>query len=254
MNFFYLMPFSYFFYTRLRGGSIAFHLIFEWLAAAILVLAIGISSPLKSLIMAGLSYLAFISLYEIGYLINDLYAANKEIGGRKRGPRNVSRQWIWSWFGSRLLVFLGITVLLGFYDSLGWWLFFLALCIVFALHNVLEDKELKAATFLWLAWFRFMAPVIFVVEDSQLFGVGMAAAMSYAGFRLFGYLDSKRLLSMPGRQRGQFRLFFFLMPLAGAVALWPYSSAQGFLILTIYFAVAATVGTMVDSVLTHAPK
>ena len=73
--------------------------------------------------------------------------------------------------------------------------------------------------------------------------VGLAAAMAYASFRLFGYLDSKGLLTMPGRQRPWFRLFFFLMPLAGGLALWPYGGARGFLVLTVYYALAAVLGT-----------
>ena len=43
MNFVYLLPFTYFFNTRLRDGSVAFHAIFEWLAAAVLVCTVAVS-------------------------------------------------------------------------------------------------------------------------------------------------------------------------------------------------------------------
>ncbi len=49
---------------------------------------------------------------------------------------------------------------------------------------------------------------------------------------------------MPGRQRTSFRLFFFLMPLIGLLALWPFAGAEGFMVLTAYFAVAAAVGSL----------
>ncbi|MBB3229567.1 hypothetical protein [Halomonas stenophila] len=251
MKLVYLLPFSYFLDTRLREGSIAFHLVFEWLAAVVLVVVFGAAEPLPALAMAGLAYLAFISLYEIGYLVNDLYAAPREARGRKRGPQGTTLGWGLAWTGSRLMVFVLVTTWLDFLAVPAWWSFYLALSLTFALHNVLQDKELKAATFLWLAWLRFMAPVIFVVEDTQRLGIGLAAAVSYVAFRLLGYLDSKGLLRMPGRQRASFRLFFFLMPLIGLLALWPYAGAGGFMVLTGYFAVAATVGSLAGPALSR---
>ncbi|MES2941756.1 MAG: hypothetical protein V4772_02675 [Pseudomonadota bacterium] len=243
MKLVYLLPFAYFYDTRLRTGSVSFHVIFEWLAAVVLVLAVGAADPAQALTAAGLSYLAFISLYEIGYLVNDLFASRTEAGGRQRGPQGAGGVWVAAWFVSRLVAFISVTMLMDKLTAPEWWSYFLALCVVFALHNGLKDREFKAATFIWLAWFRFMAPVMFVVQDTQRLGVGLAAAMAYASFRLFGYLNSKGLLQMPGRQRPGFRLFFFLMPLAGALALWPYDGARGFMVLTAYYALAAALGT-----------
>jgi hypothetical protein len=117
-----------------------------------------------------------------------------------------------------------------------WWMFFGALLVVFALHNVIQDKESKAATFLWLAWFRFMAPVIFIIQPTQRMGVAMGAVGLYAAFRLFGYLDSKGLLEMPGRQSMKFRVTFFLVPLSAALATLGYDEAAGFRWLVFYFA------------------
>ena len=240
MNLVYLIPFSYFFQTRLRTeGGVAFHAVFEWMAAAFLVCVVGAAEPLRALGQTLICYLAFISLYEIGYLVNDLFASRKEAGGRLRGPQGASVTWVAAWFGVRLAVFVAATAIAQKLNSSEWWSFFIGLSVVFALHNMLTDREFKAATFLWLAWFRFMAPVIFVVQDSQRMGIAFAAAMIYSGFRLFGYLDSKGLLQMPGRKRPGLRLFFFLMPLVGVLALWPYESARGFVVLVIYFAVAA---------------
>ena len=243
MKFVYLLPFAYFYDTRLRTASVAFHVVFEWLAAVVLALAVGAASPAQALTAAGLSYLAFISLYEIGYLVNDLFASRNEDGGRLRGPQDAGGVWVAAWFVARLVVFMLATVLMGKLAGLEWWSYFAALCVVFALHNGLTDREFKAATFIWLAWFRFMAPVMFVVEDTQRLGVGLAAAMAYSSFRLFGYLDSKGLLQMPSRQMPGFRLFFFLMPLAGVLALWPYEDARGFMVLIGYYALAAAMGT-----------
>lgn len=240
----YLIPFTYFFDTRLRAGSVAFHAVFEWLAAVVMVCLLGMMEPVQSLLVALLAYLAFISLYEIGYIFNDLFASTKENGGRKRGPQGAGQGWVTAWFTVRLVVFVAATHFAGQMFKPAWWSFFGALCLVFALHNVLVDREFKAATFLWLAWFRFMAPIMFAVQQDQRMGIAFAAAMGYSAFRLFGYLDSKGLLKMPGRQRPAFRLFFFTMPLAGALAIWPDPSGRGFVFLASYFALAASLGTL----------
>jgi hypothetical protein len=244
VNFVYLLPFSYFFVTRLSKGSLAFHLIFEWLAAVVLVLAVGAGTPGQALKIAALSYLAFISLYEIGYLVNDQFAARKEPDGRHRGPRDAAVGWIVAWFMTRLAVFLLSAAWLDKMLDPAWWSFFAALGLVFALHNSLTDRELKAISFSWLAWFRFLAPVIFAILPEQRLGVALGAAIIYSGFRLYGYLDSKGLLAMPGRQRPAFRLAFFLVPLSGVLALWPYQEARGFVVLAGYMAAAASLGAL----------
>lgn len=241
MNFIYLLPFSYFYNTRLRNGNWVFHALFEWLAAALLVMVLSNLPPLQALLQAILVYFAFISLYEIGYLVNDLFAARKESNGRRRGPQEASNSWIFLWITFRLITFLALTLLLNQQEVLAWWSYFLSLAIVFTLHNHFVDREFKVGTFLWLAWFRFMAPVIFVVEDRYRMGIALAAGITYATFRLFGYLDSKGLLNIPGRQRVRFRLAYFLMPLAGVVALAPYVEARGFVLLCSFYSIIALV-------------
>lgn len=240
----YILPFSYFLCTRLLKGSPAFHMIFEWGAAALLAVLWGRFGITESLLWSLASYLAFISLYEIGYMVNDLFMAHKEDGGRLRGPQEASPALIYLWIGARIVVFLAVTVALETWADPRWWSFFAGLSIVFALHNKLTDKEKKVATFLWLSWFRFMAPVIFMLQEDQVMGVAFAAALTYVAFRTFGYMDSKDLLAMPGRQRADFRRFFFLIALAGWLALLSFPQARGGIGLLAYFALTASVGTL----------
>lgn len=242
MNFIILLPFSYFYRTRLRDGSVAFHFIFEWLAAAMLVVLLGNLPPLHGLGQSLIVYFAFISLYEIGYLANDLHGARKEHDGRRRGPQGASSWWVCAWIFTRLIAFLAIMFSLSQQTSVAWWSFFFALSVVFALHNLIDDRELKVGTFLWLSWFRFMAPVIFIVDNQYLMGVAFGAAITYCAFRQLGYLDSKGMLNMPGRKRLRVRLVFFLMPLAGVMALFPYPVARGFVLLCAYYTVVASIG------------
>ena len=245
-RFVYLVPFTYFWSTRLRHGSVGFHATFEWLAAALLVLSLANGDPFNALLTALLSYSAFISIYEMGYLANDLIVAPKEEGGRQRGPQDASMAWVVSWMAVRLFVFGIVTIALGHLLSVQWWTFFVALAALFTFHNVIADKELKAGTFLWLSWFRFMAPIMFAVPSTYLLGIGMACAMSYSAFRQFAYLDSKGLLVMPGRKRPAFRWAFFMWPLLPAAALASYPEAKGLVILFVFYAMAATVGVWVQ--------
>ena len=238
-----LLPFAYFYITRLRKGSLAFHALFEWLAAAWVVTWVGVSGFSGSILTMVLIYVAFISVYELGYLANDMHAAHKESDGRRRGPQGTGTHWLVAWVIARITVFMVITAVLEQWLQPAWWLFFTALALVFTLHNWLEDREMKTATFAWLAWLRFMAPLIFVVQDSQRMGIGLVAAIGYVAFRHLGYLDSKGLLNMPGRQRPTFRRFFFLMPLVGVGVIWPYEEARGYIWLASYWAVAAVLGT-----------
>ncbi len=241
----YLLPFSYFWATRLRNGSIGFHLMFEWLAAVVVVAALSLENPLAALRIALFSYVAFISLYEIGYLANDLHAARGEPDGRLRGPQGTPTHWVAAWVLARLAVFLLITQVLHTTLDPMWWSFFAGLVVVFAMHNYLRDRELKAGTFLWLSWYRFMAPIMFAVPTAYLPGIAFACAMTYTAFRQFGYLDSKGLLVMPGRKRAVFRWAFFMWPLLAAVVFAQVAEARGFVVLVAYFAVVASIGAAV---------
>ena len=240
----YLLPFSYFWVTRLRNGSIGFHLLFEWLAAAVVVVALDPANAAEGLYIAVLSYLAFISLYEIGYIANDLFAARKEADGRLRGPQGTPLGWVAGWVLARLAVFALVSYVLHKAGDVMWWALFGGLAVVFAMHNHLRERELKAGTFLWLSWYRFMAPIMFAVPVAYLPGIAFGCAITYSAFRQFGYLDSKGLLVMPGRKRPVFRWSFFMWPLLAAVVLAPIAEARGYVVLVVYFAVVASVGAV----------
>ena len=243
MNLICILPFSYFYITRLRGGSFVFHLLFEWGGAFVLALYVGSFSPLVSLLRLFSCYIAFISIYELGYFFNDLYSAPREDGGRERWDAQVTRVWVFAWIVARLLSFVLMTFFLGFSALPDWWFFYLSLIIVFLLHNLLVDREFKVVTFCWLAFYRFIAPIIFVVADSQRLGIALAVAMIYVPFRQFAYMDSKGLLSMPKRKSFQFRRFFYILPLISLLALWPHSGVNGFVALVVYWACIPLIAT-----------
>src|SRR5690606_27674814 len=136
---------------------------------------------------------------------------------------------------------VSVTLLLGWaLGSPNWWLFFAALCIVFTLHNLFRDKALKSVTFIWLAWFRFVAPVFFILESSQRMGIIFGGGLLYASFRLFGYLDSKGVLDLAQRRDIRFRAAFFTLPASAAIATIGYPEAVGFQVLVAYFTTIAS--------------
>lgn len=241
----YLLPFSYFARTRLLQGSAVFHISFEWGAAILLAGLFGVDG-LNSVWTAGFVYLAFISIYEIGYLGNDLIATRFETEPRVRGPQEATWWWLVPWIGSRLATFAGVTVYLGWAAaSPNWWLFFASLCIVFTLHNLFRDNSLKSVTFIWLAWFRFVAPVFFILVPSQRMGIIFGGGLLYAMFRLFGYLDSKGVLNLPKRKDIRFRAAFFTLPGSAVVATIGLPEAVGFQALVVYFVTVAMVALLV---------
>lgn len=239
----HLLPFTYFWSSRLRTGNIGFHLVFEWIAVAVVVAALCADTLRESLLGALISYLAFISVYEIGYMANDFFAAKKELDGRHRGGQGTPDSWVFCWIVARILAFIGLTWWLGTQYLPSWWAFFIGLAVSFAMHNLMTDRELKSGTFTWLSWFRFMAPIMFVVPAEQLLGIAFACGMTYSAFRQFGYLDSKGLLAMPGRKRIVFRWAFFMWPLLAVPVLYPIPGAKGFVVLVTYYAVASSLGT-----------
>ncbi len=234
----YLFPFVYFWRTRLSEGTLAFHVLFEWGAAASVAFFFGAYGT-ASLPRAFACYVAFIALYEIGYIYNDLVASGGREDERLRGPQGAGRSWIGAWVAVRVGTFLAVTLVLGMEVAPAWWLFFGGLGLVFTAHNLLQEKEQKTATFLWLAWFRFSAPVAFVVESSQRMGVALAAVGLYGSFRLLGYMDSKGLLKMKTRREMRFRSTFFIVPLVSVVGTATWEEARAYQTLVVYFACIA---------------
>jgi len=235
------LPFCYFAKTRLT--QVSFHAMYEWLSAALVVLLFGAQDPAGNLATAFLCYLAFIALYELGYLANDYYAVRKEASPRLRGPQ-ATPGLLALWVLVRLAVFAAVTVATGHGHDLEWYGFFAAIMAVFAAHNLLTRRELKALSFSWLAVFRFVAPMLFVVRPVYLPMLWLSAVVYYANFRLYGYLDSKDLLDMPGRKSESFRVLFFVFSLPLALLLSRQPGGELLLFLSLYFACCAGAGVL----------
>lgn len=221
----FLFPFSYFFRSRLRAiTDIIFHFYYEWLLAFLLLFYFTGYNWLQSIQNFFLAYLAFISIYEIGYLGNDVYSARHETEPRLRIKNfNPSNTQLALWIIFRIIIFFSISNYLNVLKSYEWWAFYLVIVLFFYLHNKLRQKELKTFTFINLAFTRFLAPVFIFLDSKQLLIIVPSVLLNYVLYRTLTYMDSKKLLHMPSRPLAAFKVNYYL--LIGGISL----------LLTIFF-------------------
>lgn len=230
LNFLLLLPFSYAFFSRYRF-DLRFHFLVDFIPSFLVCVFFGEGFFLNDLTKAALCYGAFISVYEIGYIVNDYISVKWETDARQRGPAPAEGGMLTAWVLSRLTCFWGSTKCLGDLADYFFFGFYLFLVLVFAAHNLLTRKELKFCTFFWLSVCRFVAPTFFILSDANRLSMLVAATVLYSSIRGLSYLESKGLLAMPGRKSPSFRLILYVMPIPLAVALgW-----SPFMLLSLYF-------------------
>lgn len=202
------VPFFYFQQTRLNNWkALVFHGVYEWIP--VMIFALYSLPEYGTVLGLLLYYLAFISIYEIGYLAND-QLAHGENEGRKRIDR-LSKDRIALFVIIRLMIFLLITYFQLQMHSTLWWGWYLVLALQFTLHNVATLPSLKAITFSSLAFIRFLSPVIVLVSSSLIITLLLPVFINYVLFRLFIYLDSKGMLGKFERRLNEYRIGYYLM-------------------------------------------
>ncbi|WP_026462935.1 hypothetical protein [Adhaeribacter aquaticus] len=216
----FLFPFTYFFRSRLQAVTdIVFHLYYEWLLAFVLLFYFSGNEFWLSVHNFLLAYLAFISIYEIGYLGNDVYSVRNETDPRLRiknfNPTNFQLM-VWVLF--RVAVFFVITDYLKVWGNYEWWIFYAVIVVFFYLHNVIKQKELKTFTFINLAFTRFLAPVFIFLSNEHLLLIVPSVLLCYVFYRTLTYMDSKGLLNLPTRKEASFKVNYYLL-LGGVSAL-----------------------------------
>jgi hypothetical protein len=226
----YLLPLSYAYLSRLRDDR-SFYVVVEYVPALLISLFFGSSGGLENLWRSGLSFLAFMSIYEIGYLVNDHVSVRWEAEPRRRGnlaPNNLA---LALWILTRLFFFALASRALDCWAHPLYWGYFNFLTLVFGCHNAIQAKELRFCTFYWLSVCRFVAPNLWVIQAGHLNSLFLASAVLYSGFRILGYLDSKDLLAMPQRRSVTFRLTYYALPLPlGLISGW-----SPFQLLSLYY-------------------
>ena len=237
MNIILAIPFLYFYSSRIKkGGSIFFNLLFEWIPWLILILCFSKYDSLESIRFLFLSYIAFISLYEIGYIANDYFSINFEEHGRDRAPISFNKKNIIFWVLFRFIIFFLISNYLPFGGIYGWNIIYIILLLFFTLHNLIKDLQLKSITFFWLALLKYIIPVVFIVREESIYPLLLIATVIYVPFRFLSYLESKNLLLMNKRKTANFRTFYFSAPIVLSVFLIIIPNSSLYFSLSIYYA------------------
>ncbi|MFW5968592.1 MAG: hypothetical protein ACOCV2_13795 [Persicimonas sp.] len=206
----YILPLSYVFGTRLNDartiGAAAF---MEW-APNLLLIWYFTDLPLWQVPLAfGLGWAAFAMVYELGYMMNDLYSVRFEDDPRRRSDAQPGAVGAFAWVAVRLGLFGALAWWFEWYELTHWWALFGVLAVVYLAHNLLRSSAPKVLTFIGLATVRFLAPMAPFLDADELALVLFPAFTHYVLFRTLSYIDSKGMLDMPERTTMRFRLQFY---------------------------------------------
>ena len=207
------IPAAYFFKSRFKDFStFIFHACYEWLPGAFCIYSFSKYSYTEAAFAYFNGFLAFIALYEIGYFVNDYYAVKKESNPRLRVSNfHLADEWeVLLLITARVLFFFGLLYFTSI-GSLTFLFFCFLLCVVFAVHNFLQVPGLKFLTFIGLALFRFLLPLIPFVHLKQLQVLLPAILVNYVLYRMINYMESKGILQIPNRKAGWYKFSFYLL-------------------------------------------
>lgn len=233
----YLFPCAYFYFSRVKS-LLGLIFLFSWELIPNLLILIFLSglSVIEALKNFGLSYLLFISFYELGYIMNDLYSFKKEKDGRKRlgnfEPNNVQ---IYILVAIRIFVFTGITVIGKFYNRPLFFIFYAVLGVVFFAHNTLKNKDLKTMTFVNLAALRFYAPSFLFLTSEVVAVTLFPVLVLYVFYRTLSYMDSKDLLRMASKETDSFKWGFYVSLMGLSVFVSAFQGSYVPIIANVYY-------------------
>jgi len=212
MTFFfrYFLPFSYFKSTRLFNlNYAAYHILLEGVPVLLLTLIYS-NYSVNALSTALLSYLAFICIYEIGYITNDFYSEKFEEDPRGRSKdKNVALLIIWSLIIVKTIFFLLFSYLLGSLNNFIWWTFHIMLMMTFIFHNI-RMKEYRLSTFFSLSVFRFMAPLVLCLPGEIFLFLSSVVMLNYSLFRVITYGVNKNLIEISNRDTTKFKFVYYI--------------------------------------------
>lgn len=248
-----IIPPSYFLKTRLNNfQALVFHSWFEYLPnLAILYWVTG--DVILSLTYFSLGYLAFISLYEIGYAFNDLVSSKKEFEPRLRAKSiNHSSFTLIIFVLFRLVVFGLVTNHLGNSVNPTWWVFYAVLAISFTFHNLIKNPAYKLMTFISLAFCRFLAPIFGFLEIEIIRIIIPAILLYYVIYRTLTYLESKNLLQMKDRKSPKFKFSYFLLLLPLSYLMTTLQYNYMYVVVNLYFVAFTTIFWIKEALSTKA--
>lgn len=207
-----LLPFGYVFISRMRGvKGFAFNALTLWMPGLIISADLDrlVSIPFGADYFAG--YLAFICIYETGYLVNDSFGVRHDEVPRRRVDFGVGPAFISAFIFIRILSIDAVGGYLGRSGSLDYWATLGLLVAAVVLHNVIRVTELKFATFFQMSVMRFSSPILLAFGVEHQSSTLIVGALLFSLPRLITYLEAKGRLRAPGRHASWFNLCFALL-------------------------------------------
>jgi hypothetical protein len=165
-----LVPFGYSLITRFNTARDFLYLVAtQWIPGIWLVHRLGAVDLAAAAALYAAGYLAFIALYEIGYLVNDTWDASATAG--------------------RI-------------GDLDWLALCAVLMVAFALHNLLTQNYFRIASFTQLVFIRFSTPILFGVDSENI--LLFTCTIFYFMFRFLPYIEEKGFFLMNERRLANF--------------------------------------------------
>jgi hypothetical protein len=242
----FVLPGYYLFYSRLirKSERISWLVVFPFAV----LLANMMAAPDDAAFIVGifiLSFLAWLSVYEVGYLENDVFTIDREANPTLRVPRkeiNLIKSNIYQIIGIRLLLFLLLTCLLWYFfaDQFSLAYYFATIgvtCVVFYFHNRLRSRW-NILTYLLLSSgkYLFLALILFQLEFPLLlwalvFAFPLPRTLEHACKVKYGLKPVKAMV-------GEFDLFrvryYFIGLVAFAILAWRIPEVEWLILLALF--------------------
>ena len=174
-----ILPFSYLFYSRLKSGyeKLSWFAIYP-VPVLLLITCVNGWRGLAGYVAALLAICAFYSIYELGYLENDLVTTRKELNATLRSDPDQQTKLESRYVALRLyrIVFAAATLIAiyvldtNYHLALNPLLF--AFCLgltrlVFYVHNSVRSR-INVLTYFFLSHLKYLSPIALVLSNRQI--------------------------------------------------------------------------------------
>jgi len=158
------LPFFYYKYSRLNFISSYFYFFFDYLLLPLLILFwIQNSLFLKNILLFFVSFIGYISIYEIGYLLNDCVSVKKETNPTLRADAKINSK-LKELIIIRITFFILIIILLLNFINIKNVLIYLfgilLVSFIFGIHNFSKIFKIRYITFPLLRFSHFIIPLL----------------------------------------------------------------------------------------------
>ncbi|WP_116083516.1 hypothetical protein [Tropicimonas sp. IMCC34011] len=205
-----LVPFLYAFFSRMRRlRAFGFNAVTLWGPGLLLttLLLDDFSVAAVSCYFAG--YFVFISVYELGYLMNDTWGLRHDETPRRRIDVDYSPTFLVLFVAIRLVTVLSLGFWVNTLSSLWFWALLGLLVLAILAHNLVVRQEFKMATFFQMSLMRFSIPVFIATAMEEGAIVILIGCLFFVFPRFLTYLDSKNRLRIPERKQPGFLLVIY---------------------------------------------